>query len=184
MTIGENEWNLHAQLIGRLMLAWTRTTHQLLKVFTHLTGLGSPLAETLYFSHTSDAGQRKLLMSLAETVQLSAGPKAQLKKLLKRLENVAAARNIAAHTTFALTLFDAESGARGLKVIPALGQHVDKRRQADVEKQFREANIELDRIYDDLDAWLVHTQFPDRMWGNPAFLGAVSPLGVPEPRAE
>lgn len=184
MTIGEAEWNQHAQIIGRLMLAWSRTTYQLLRVFTHLTGLGSPLAEPLFFSHASDAGQRKLLISVAEAVGLPTEPKAQLKKLLKRLEDIAAARNIAAHTTFGMTLFDAESGAWGPKVIPALGQHVDKRRQTNLDRQFREAIAELDSIFNDLETWLVHTQFSDRMWGHPPFVGGVSSLGVPEPQAD
>lgn len=179
--IGETAWNDHALLIGRLMLAWTRVTHQVLRVFTHLTGLGSPIAEVVYFSHASDAGQRKLVLSIAEAVKLPPEPSAKLKRLFKRLETVAKARNVAAHTTFGLSLFDAEAGTWGPKVVPALGPHVDKRRERDVVSQFQRAVVELDSIYNDLEAWLVHTPFPDRLWPHQSFVGGVSPLGVPEP---
>jgi hypothetical protein len=182
LKIGEKEWNDHAQLTGQVMLAWSRTTYQLLRVFTHLTGLGAPLAETLFFSHASDASQRKLLISICEAVALAEEPKAQLRKLLGRLNDAAAARNVAAHSIFGVTLFDEASGARGPKVVPVLGQHVDRRRKADVDAQFREAILELARIFDDLDTWLANTQFPERMWGHPPFIGGVSPLGVPESR--
>lgn len=179
--IGETAWNDHALLIGRLMLPWTRTTHQVLRVFTHLTGLGSPLAEAIYFSHTSDAAQRRLVMAIAEAVELPAALTADLKRLFKRLEKVAAARNVAAHTTFGLSLFDPEAGTWGPKVIPALGPHVDKRREGDVESQFKKATVELDNVYAELETWLVHTPFPDRLWRHPPFVGGVSSQGVPEP---
>lgn len=180
MAIGEEEWNTHALLTGQVMLAWSRTTYQLLRVFTHLTGLGAPLAETLYFSHTSDASQRKLLMSVAEAVKVHKEPDAKLRRLLKRLEEVAAARNVAAHSIFGITLFDEESGAWGPKIVPVLGQHVDRRRKDDVERQLRDAVVELERIFEDLDIWLTSTPFPERSWGHPPFVGGVSPLGVPE----
>lgn len=180
--IGETEWNTHAALVGQVMLAWSRNTHQLLRVFTHLTGLGSPLAEAIFFSHASDAGQRRLLVEIAATVSLGPAPTAELKKILKRLEKVAAARNVAAHTPFAMTLFDLATGAWGPKVIPALGPHVDRRREADVVGQLRRAEVELDSIYAALEHWIIHTQYPERLWGSgPTFVGAVNPLGVPEP---
>lgn len=182
MTIGETEWNEHALLTGRVMLAWSRTTYQLLRVFTHLTGLGSPLAETIFFSHTSDASQRRLLQSISMTVNLPEAARARLKKLTKRLEEVSAARNVAAHSVFSVTLFDQASGAWGPKVVPVLGRHVDAHRKTDVDEQLRDALIELDRIFDDLETWLTQTPFPERMWGAPPFVGGVSPLGAPEPQ--
>ena len=75
-----------------------------------------------------------------------------------------------------------EIAAWGLKVIPALGRHVDKRREADVERQLRKADFELTSIYEALDHWIVHTQYPQRLWGRgKTFVGGVSALGVPEP---
>lgn len=183
--IGEAEWKVHAELVGQVMLAWSRNTHQLLRVFTHITGLGSPMAETLFFSYASDAGQRKVLLDLAAAMELASGPTDELKKILKRLEKVAGARNVAAHTPFGLTLFDLEAGAWAPKVVPALGRHVDKRREADVVRQLRKANAELSSIYDALEHWLVHTQYPERLWGRgKTFVGRVSALGVPEPAEE
>lgn len=182
--IGETAWNDHALVIGRLMLAWNRTTHQVLRVFTHLTGLGSPLAEAIFFSHTSDATQRKLVLAIAEAVELPATSTASLKSLFKRLEKVAGARNVAAHTTFGLSLFDPDAGTWGPKVVPALGPHVDKRRERDVIGQFTKAMSELDRVYAELETWLVHTPFPPRLWNHPPFVGGVSALGVPEPHAD
>lgn len=180
--IGEAEWKSHAELVGQVMLAWSRNTHQLLRVFTHITGLGSPLAETLFFSHASDAGQRKMLLDLATAMELPADPTNELKRMFKRLERVAGARNVAAHTPFGITLFDLETGFWGPKVIPALGRHVDKRREADVVRQLRKADAELASIYDALEHWIVHTQYPERLWGRgKTFVGGVSALGVPEP---
>jgi len=180
--IGETEWKAHAELVGQVTLAWSRNTHQLLRVFTHITGLGSPMAETVFFSHASDAWQRKMLLDLAATMKLPEGPNAELKKIFKRLEKVAGARNVAAHTPFGVTLFDLETGAWGPKVVPALGCHVDKRREADVVRQLRKASDELASIYDALEHWIIHTQYPERMWGRgKTFVGGVSALGVPEP---
>lgn len=180
MAIGETDWNKHAQLTGEVVLAWSRATYQLLRVFTHLTGLGAPLAETLFFSHASDASQRRLLLSIAEVVKLPKEHETKLKRLLKRLEKVAAARNVAAHSIFGITLFDETAGTWGPKVVPVLGQHVDKRRQGNVEKQFCDAITELSHIFNELDQWLASTPFPKRMWGHPPFVGSVSSLGVPE----
>lgn len=180
--IGEAEWQVHAELVGQVMLAWSRNTHQLLRVFTHITGLGSPMAETLFFSYASDSGQRKVLLGLAEAMKLAPGPTDELKKIFKRLEKVAGARNVAAHTPFGLTLFDLETGAWAPKVVPALGRHVDKRREADVVRQLRKADAELSSIYDALEHWLMHTQYPERLWGRgKTFVGGVSALGVPQP---
>ncbi|WP_454685347.1 hypothetical protein [Ancylobacter moscoviensis] len=164
------------------MLAWSRNTHQLLRVFTHITGLGSPIAETLFFSYASDAGQRKVLLDLAVALELGPVPTHELKKIFERLEKVAGARNVAAHTPFGLTLFDLGTGAWAPKVVPALGRHVDKRRQSDVVRQLREADAELSLIYDALEHWLLHTQYPERLWGKgKIFIGEVSALGVPQP---
>jgi hypothetical protein len=180
--IGQTEWKVHAELVGQVMLAWSRNTHQLLRVFTHITGLGSPLAETLFFSHASDAGQRKMLLDLATAMELPPGPTGELKRIFKRLERVAGARNVAAHTPFGMTLFDQETGAWGAKVIPALGRHVDKRREADVVRQLQRADAELAAIYDALEHWIVHTQYSARLWrSGETFVGGVSALGVPEP---
>lgn len=180
--IGQTEWKAHAELVGQVMLAWSRNTHQLLRVFTHITGLGSPLAETLFFSHASDAGQRKMLLDLATAMKLSPGPTEELKRIFKRLERVAGARNVAAHTPFSMTLFDLETGAWGAKVTPALGRHVDKRREADVVRQLQGADAELASIYDALEHWIAHTQYPARLWGKgKTFVGGVSVRGVPEP---
>lgn len=180
--IGEEEWKAHAELVGQVMLAWSRNTHQLLRVFTHITGLGSPMAETLFFSHSSDAGQRKMLLDLAAAMELPDVPTAELRKILRRMEKVAGARNVAAHTPFGITLFDMETGAWGPKVIPALGHHVDKRREADFVRQLRKANDELALIYGALEHWIVHTQYPERLWGRgKTFVGSVNALGVPVP---
>lgn len=58
--LGEKEWQEHAALIGVVSLAWNQTVHQLLRVFCHLTGLESPLAEAIFFSPQSDSVQRNL----------------------------------------------------------------------------------------------------------------------------
>lgn len=180
--IGEAEWKAHAELVGNVMLAWSRNTHQLLRVFTHITGLGSPMAETLFCSHASDAGQRKMLLDLAGAMELPPGPTAELKRIFKRLEKIAGARNVAAHTPFGITLVDLVTGALEPKVVPALGGHVDKRREPDVVRQLRNADAELASIYAALEDWIVHTQYPERLWGKgKTFVGGVSALGVPEP---
>lgn len=180
--MGETEWKAHAELVGQVMLSWSRNTHQLLRVFTHITGLGSPLAETLFFSHASDAGQRRMLLELAVAMALPSGSTRELKAIFKRLERVAGARNVAAHTPFGITLFDLETGAWKPKIIPAIGRHVDKRQEADVEHQLKKADAELAAIYDALEHWIVHTQYPARLWGEgPTFVGGVSAIGIPEP---
>lgn len=167
--LGEKEWNEHAALVGAVTLAWNHNVHQMLRIFCHLTGLESPLAEAIFFSHQSDRSQRMLVQNVAKAVGLDEPYVKTLDKLIRRLDKAASGRNLAAHTIFGVTLFDAHSGAWGPKVVPALATPQDKRLEVDFDRQFRRVEHELRAIYDDLEAWLLHTPFPDRPWGHPPF---------------
>ncbi len=167
--LGEKEWREHAALVGAVTLAWNRNVHQMLQVFGHLTGLESPLADAIFFSHQSDKGQRHLVLQAAQAVGLAEPHVKALKKLVERLDKAASGRNLAAHTIFGVTLFDAASGAWGPKVVPALMTPPDKRLEADFTAQFRRVEGQLKAIHDDLAAWIRETPFPDRPWGHPPF---------------
>lgn len=168
-TLGEKEWNEHAALIGAVTLAWNRNVHQILRIFCHLTGLESPLADAIFFSHQSDRSQRLLVKQVAKAVGLDEANLKTLEKLIGRLNDAAPDRNLAAHTIFGVTMFDPDSGAWGVKVVPALATPQGKRLEADFNAQFRRVEHELGAIYEDLEAWLLHTPFPDRSWGHPPF---------------
>ncbi len=167
-TLGEKEWHDHAALVGAVTLSWNHNVHQMLRVFCHLTGLESPLADAIFFSHQSDRSQRQLVLRVAKAVSLGPTHLKTLDKLVRRLDEAAPGRNLAAHTIFGVTLFDANSGAWGPKVVPALATQ-DKRLEADFNAQFRRVERELRAINDDLEAWLLHTPFPDRPWGHSPF---------------
>lgn len=183
MALGQEEWRAHAQLVGGVTLAWNHNVHQLLKIFCHLTGLASPLAEAIFFSHQTDRGQRLLVRRTAQAVGVADPHLSALDKLLKRLDKVATGRNLAAHTIFGVSLFDPATGAWGPKVVPALSPPQDRRLEQDFVAQFKRIDAELAAIYRDLEDWLVHTPFPDRPWGAPPFLGPLpgqpGPAGAP-----
>lgn len=165
--LGEKEWNEHAALIGAVTLAWNRTVYQLLRVFIHLTGVESPLADAIFFSPQSDSSQRRLIKRVAEAVGLTKADQDALHKLLSRLDKLSTGRNLAAHVIFGVTAFDQATGIWGPKVVPALTPPQDHRLHDDFTAQFKKAERDLDQIFRDLEHWLVHTPFPARAWGGP-----------------
>jgi hypothetical protein len=84
--LGEAEWSQHAELVGRVTLAWNHNAYQLLHVFEHLTGLPEPTARAIFFSHRSDRAQRDMIDVVAKVVGLAEADHAILRKLLKRIE--------------------------------------------------------------------------------------------------
>jgi hypothetical protein len=175
--LGEAEWRAHAEQVGRVTLAWNRNSHQLLQIFSHLTGLGSPLAEAIFLSRLSDSRQRAMLKSVAVAVGLEEAYQESLKIILKRLEDVSTGRNLAAHTIFGLSLFDPDTLSWGVKIVPAVKDQ-DKRLSPDFDKQFAAVEVELAAIYQALEEWLLHTPFPPRPWDGPMFLDPIP--GRPE----
>lgn len=165
--LGEKEWNEHAALIGAVTLAWNRTVYQLLRVFTHLTGVESPVADAIFFSPQSDSSQRRLIRRVAEAVGLAKADQDALNKLLSRLDKVSTGRNLATHVIFGVTAFDRATGIWGPKVVPALSPPQDHRLQDDFASQFRKVERDLGNIFQDLEHWLMYTPFPARAWGGP-----------------
>lgn len=178
--LGEKEWREHAELIGQVTLGWNQTVFQVLRIFVHLTGIGSPLADAIFFSHQSDRGQRNLVKKAAEAVGLMDEDMKKLKSLMDRLDKIATQRNLATHTIFGLSMFDPKTDQWGPTVVPALSPGPDKRLNEDFTTQFRNLERDLGAIYRDLDHWFVHTQFPERGWGMPPFVGDI-PGQVPVP---
>lgn len=166
---GQKEWQDHAALIGVVTLAWNQNTHQLLRIFSHLTGLESPLADAIFFSPQSDSLQRNMIKRVAQAVELNKASFDELKTLLHRLQKASSGRNLAAHMIFGISAFDPDTGTWGAKVVPALRPSQDPRLEADFAAQFKRVEEELTAIYQDLEHWLVHTPFPDRPWGSPPF---------------
>jgi len=107
--LGDEEWRAHAELIGRVTIAWNHCVHQLLRVFRHLTGMPPDISAEVFLGQRSDQGQRMMLKRLATLVDLGEGPRADLGKLLKRLDEVGSNRNLATHTIFGLSLVDPET---------------------------------------------------------------------------
>jgi hypothetical protein len=171
VAIGAREWSQHAEVVGRITLAWNAAVYQLLRVFTHLTGLDSPYAEAIFFSHRSDQGQRLLIRRIVNAVELPDPYKTTLEKLLKRLDKVATDRNLAAHTPFGISLYDPQSGQWGARVVAALTPPHDPRLKQDFDAQFRKAEEELSVVGRELNEWIIHSPYPPRPWGSPIFVG-------------
>lgn len=183
MPLGEDQWRKHAELIGRVMLAWNRNVHQLARIFCFITGIDSPMAEAIFFSHQSDAGQRNLIKRSARAAALPKDDFEKLSTLLKSIETISVRRNLAAHTIFGMSLFDEATGAWGLKVVPALRPSQDPRLDADFTNQFEGAERELAEAYEAFEEWLRHARSPQRPWlhtgaGYPKAVGGHTP---PEP---
>ena len=168
-TFGQKEWEEHAALVGNVTLSWNRNVHQLLRIFSHLTGLEAPLADVIFFSVQSDNAQRRLIRKVADATDLKEADRKKLGKLLDRLEKAAGVRNLAVHMIFAVTAFDPETGTWAPKVVPALGSSQDRRLEKDFAAQFRKLEADLEAIYRGLEDWLVHTPFPTRSWDGPPF---------------
>jgi hypothetical protein len=171
MAFGDNKWRAHAELIGQVTLSWNYAVHQLLRVFSHLTGLPDELCEAIFFSHQSDKSQRTLLARVAAAVDLPEKDRAALQALLQRLDKVSPTRNLAAHTIFGMSAFDPDTSRWEPTVVAV--KSTDHRLQKDFTAQFKQADTALRAIYKDLDDWLTHTPIPDRPWGAPPFLGYV-----------
>jgi len=167
--LGAQEWQEHAALVGQVTLSWNRTVHQLLRIFIHLTGIESPLAEAIFFSPRSDSAQRRLIKDVANAVDLNASSLKDLEKIFKRLDKASTGRNLAAHMIFGICMFDPETGAWGPKVVPALPTTQDPRLAADFTAQFKSVNGQLASIYQELEEWLLRAPIPDRSWGIPPF---------------
>lgn len=176
--LGEKEWENHAKLIGTVTLTWNRNVHQLLQIFTHLTGIETPLAEAIFFSLQSDSSQRRLIRRVADTVDLADVDREALKKLLKKLEGVSTGRNLAAHVIFGVSAFDPATGTWGPKVVPALATPQDPRLREDFTQQFMQVIRTLDEIYRALEDWLVHTPYPPRPWAGPPLPIAAATLAA------
>lgn len=164
---GAKEWNEHAALVGQVTLAWNGCVHQLLRVFTHLTGIEPPVADAIFFSPQSDSSQRRLIERVSVAVDLAEPHRASLKRLLGRLDKVATKRNLAAHTIFGISAYNPATGVWAPTIVPALQHPQDTRLRDDFSSQFREAEETLSKIHQDLEHWLAHTPFPDRPWPGP-----------------
>jgi hypothetical protein len=171
--IGEKEWREHAELLGQVTLGWNQTVFKLLQIFVHLTGIGGPIADAIFFSHQSDRAQRGLIARTAKAVAVGEDDLKRLEMLLGRLDKIATQRNLATHTIFGLSMFDPETHQWGPTVVPALTPAQDKRLEKDFASQFRRLDRDLSVILRDLEDWLLHTPFPKRAWGTPVFHGEV-----------
>ena len=167
MALGEREWQEHAALIGRVTLAWSQNAHKLLQVFTHLTGIESPLAEAIFFSPQSDSAQRNLIKRIVSAVEVDDVHRNSLLRILKSLEQVSSGRNLAAHVIFGISAFDPATNQWGATVVPTLDPPQDPRLKSDFAAQFREVEQTLYAIHRDLEQWLVHTPFPPRAFEGP-----------------
>lgn len=171
--IGEKEWREHAELLGQVTLGWNQTVLKLLQIFVHLTGIGGPLADAIFFSHQSDRAQRGLISRTARAVGVDGQDMKRLEKLLKRLDKIATQRNLATHTIFGLSMFDPDTLQWRPTVVPALTHPQDQRLEKDFTNQFRRLDRDLGLVLHDLEDWLLHTPFPARAWGMPVFQGEV-----------
>ena len=165
--LGEKEWRDHALLIGAVTLGWNRAVHQLLRAFTHLTGVESPLADVIFFGSQSDSAQRRMLVRVAKTVELTDDGRDRLIALIRRLDTASISRNLATHTIFGVTAYHKATDRWGPKIVPMLDPMEGSRLKEDFEAQFRDVENELGVIIRELEDWLVQTPYPPRAWTGP-----------------
>jgi hypothetical protein len=178
--LGDEEWRAHAELVGRVTIAWNHCTHQLLRVFRHLTGFPPDIAGEIFLSHRSDQGQRYMLKRLVAVVDAGTEPRAALLKHLKRLETISSRRNLAAHTIFGFQMIDPETSTWSPKVVPALPPELNGKLERDFVAQFERAERDLQAVYWGLEQWLDHSPYPPRPWGTPMLLGEPWPYVAPD----
>jgi hypothetical protein len=143
----------HAELIGRVAMAWNSVQYMIFLLFTRLSGLSPSKAEAIFFALKADAAQRDITSELA-AVALKARPPllARCNTILRDIGKRAGERNAATHTIW-------EVGAAGA-ITPTQGVRVHTKLRADFTVQFRELESALRQHYADLVA--LQATFPLR----------------------
>lgn len=93
----------HAELIGRVTLAWTHVQYIMFLLFTEITRLPPDAAEGIFFSLKADSAQREITLAVADTL-LGDTPslRDRVKITLREIGNLAGQRNAAAHTIWTI----------------------------------------------------------------------------------
>jgi hypothetical protein len=95
----------HAALIGRVAIAWNDLNHILSHLFQRFSGMSEEKARAVYFLPRSDSTQRQMLGAVAE-IALASHPEilAGFKECMKQINALAAERNAAMHTSWAVAI--------------------------------------------------------------------------------
>lgn len=148
----ERELGEHARLIGQVTIAWNDVHHLVYLTFEQLSGLSEEMAESLFFSLRSDAGQRDLTMAAAR-VALQADPE-RLKALTTIINGVgklAAIRNEAIHTAWAVDFLFSGTGKVKLGGVSKLRK--SKANDTEFTARFEKLRGDLLEAYKALHSW-------------------------------
>jgi hypothetical protein len=95
----------HAALIGRVAIAWNDLNFIVSHLFERFSGMSEEKAKAVYFLPRSDTNQRQMLTAVAE-IALAPHPDilASFKECMKQINALAAERNAAMHTSWAVAI--------------------------------------------------------------------------------
>lgn len=103
-----------AVLIGAVTIAWNEAQETVFRLFHQLSGMPKPMAEAVFFSLRSDAGQRDIARAVCrECVGMAEEWRSEVISLITDLDRKSGERNAAIHT-----MWDSEGLYKG-KIQPS-----------------------------------------------------------------
>ena len=121
----------HAELIGRVAIAWNDLNHMLSILFQMLSGLPADKARAIYFTPRSDTAQREILTAVGKAALEVAHPAlwTSFKICMDGIGPLSGERNAAIHTSWVLVIPENKFAPS-----PAMPKH--KALQTDFAQQF------------------------------------------------
>jgi hypothetical protein len=134
----------HAELLGRVTIAWNRLQYIFFLIFTALSGMPVGKAQAVYFTLKADTAQRDITAKVA-AVALKSRPVLleRFTKIMKAVNDLAGQRNAATHT-----IWDIEETSGMVEPTPGAKHHGSL--EEDFADQFRRLEASLGRHYSDL----------------------------------
>jgi hypothetical protein len=135
----------HAELIGRVAIAWTDLNHILIHLFQRFSGLPGDKAKAIYFTLKSDSAQRELLNGVAK-IALAPHPElwGRFKTCMDKIRSLAGERNAAMHTSWVVSF-------PGIEFKPSPDMPVHKALQLDFVNQFQSLKENLSKQFFELN---------------------------------
>jgi hypothetical protein len=127
----------HAELIGRVAIAWNELSIMLSMLFELLSGMPSLKAREIYFTPASDSAQRNLLAAAAK-VALKPHPDLlkEFNECMDGIRRLSSERNAAIHTSWAFQI-------PGNAFVPSPAVPTHKALKPDFVLQFQSLKTEL-----------------------------------------
>jgi len=119
MVAGFEKELVHAELIGRVVIAWNEVQWMVYRLFVVFSGMSEDQAKDVFFSLRSDSTQRDLTLAAGKSA-LAKSPTLwnKFRITMCAIGTLASERNAAIHTMWGFNFYEALSGATKLTFGP------------------------------------------------------------------